>query len=219
MSYASQWRSCRICYYLVKWLRRCCDSNSGRASFATWWPISPIPSVMVCFREPNHEHCLVYDASFLSVVFHLLKNGDKQDEAQGNKVRQDAILSLCQMNPSEIISVRNKCIEWCRMPSLLLLLTLQQQTQRHGPDLVSCMSGLLLGSDPQIRSWISFFVRNGQKQNPALKAFRTALLAHLRELIVVLRTPDSKAIVHQNIVRASALLRLYTALRGIAGMK
>lgn len=157
--------------------------------------------------------------SFSDVVFHLLKNGDKQDEAQGNKVRQDAILSLCQMNPSEIISVRNKCIEWCRMPSLLLLLTLQQQTQRHGPDLVSCMSGLLLGSDPQIRSWISFFVRNGQKQNPALKAFRTALLAHLRELIVVLRTPDSKAIVHQNIVRASALLRLYTALRGIAGMK
>eukprot|EP00094_Tigriopus_californicus_P007823 TCALIF_07534-PA protein Name:"Similar to Ints2 Integrator complex subunit 2 (Mus musculus)" AED:0.04 eAED:0.04 QI:98/0.83/0.85/1/1/1/7/109/1177 len=156
--------------------------------------------------------------SFSDVVFHLLKNGDKQDEAQGNKVRQDAILCLCQMNPSEIISVRNKCIEWCRMPSLLLLLTLHQQTQRHGPDMVSCMSGLLLGSDPQIRSWISFFVRNGQKQNPALKAYRAALLGHLRELTVILRAPDSKA-VHQNIVRASALLRLYTALRGIAGMK
>eukprot|EP00095_Tigriopus_kingsejongensis_P000134 maker-scaffold946_size77891-snap-gene-0.17 protein:Tk00134 transcript:maker-scaffold946_size77891-snap-gene-0.17-mRNA-1 annotation:"low quality protein: integrator complex subunit 2-like" len=157
--------------------------------------------------------------SFSDVVFHLLKNGDKQDDTNGNKVRQDAILLLAQMNPSEIISVRNKCIEWCRMPSLLVLLTLQQQQIRRSPDLVSCMSGLLLGSDAQIRSWISFFVRNGQKRNPALTAFRDALMENLRELIVILRNPDSKAIVHQNIVRASALLRLYTALRGIAGMK
>lgn len=45
------------------------------------------------------------------------------------------------------------------------------------PPQVSFLSGLLLGPDPQVRNWISFFVRNGQKKkNPALSAYRAALL-------------------------------------------
>ena len=148
------------------------------------------------------------------------------------------------MNPSELMNTRKKCLEWFRMPSLAFMLTLEQQKKQRSADLVSFMSGLLLGSDPQIRSWISFFVRNGQKKrNPALAAYRysisysyilkalrtfisnffsrAALLERLRELV-----NSMKAAKHQRkvvnvdlVVKASTLLRLYTALRGIAGMK
>ena len=160
--------------------------------------------------------------SFCDVTFHLLKNGDKQDDDESNKIRQRAILLLCEMNPSELMNTRKKCLEWCRMPSLALMLTLEQQKKQRSPDLISFMSGLLLGSDPQIRSWISFFVRNGQKKrNPALAAYRAALLERLRELVNAMKAAkhQRKAVSIDLVVKASTLLRLYTALRGIAGMK
>ena len=47
------------------------------------------------------------------------------------------------------------------------------------------MTGLLLGADPQVRSWISFYIRNGQKKhNESLAAFRTKLLDQLKNLIM-----------------------------------
>ena len=80
-----------------------------------------------------------------SVAFHLLKNGEKQDDANTNNVRQKAILLLCRMQPSQTLFIRNKCIELCKMPSLAVALTLEQ-TNRSGPiNLVSFMTGLLLG--------------------------------------------------------------------------
>ena len=33
-------------------------------------------------------------------------------------------------------------------------------------DIVSSMTGLLLCPDPQVRYWISFYIRNGQKKKP-----------------------------------------------------
>ncbi len=157
--------------------------------------------------------------SFHDVVLHLLKNGDKQDDEGSNKIRQAAILQLCEMNPSEIITVRNRCIEWCKMPSLALYLTLEGQKRDKNCDLISFLSGLLLGSDPQIRSWISFFVRSGQKKrnsDEALTAYREALLGRLGELVTIMSSEDPR---DEAVVRSCALLRLYTALRGIAGMK
>ena len=157
--------------------------------------------------------------SFHDVVFLLLRNGEKQDEEGSNRIRQGAILALCEMNPSEIVAVRNKCIEWCKMPSLALHLTLAAHARQKSSDIVSFLSGLLLGSDPQIRSWISFFVRSGQKKRSseeALTAYRQVLATHLGELVAAMRV---SAPLQETVVRASALLRLYTALRGIAGMK
>ena len=47
------------------------------------------------------------------------------------------------------------------------------------------MTGLLLGADPQVRSWISFYIRNGQKKhNESLAAFRAKLLDQLKNLIM-----------------------------------
>ena len=159
--------------------------------------------------------------SFHDVVFHLLRNGDKQDEEGSNRIRQSAILALCEMNPSETVAVRNKCIEWCKMPSLALHLTLAAHARQNqkSSDIVSFLSGLLLGSDPQIRSWISFFVRSGQKKRSseeALSAYRQVLAGRLGELVSAMRASAPR---QETVVQACALLRLYTALRGIAGMK
>ena len=152
----------------------------------------------------------------ISVALHLLKNGDKQDDEStgSNKLRQAALLLLTDMYPAAIPVIRAKCLEWCRMPSLALMLTLKSK------DLVPFMSGLLLGSDSHVRSWISFFVRNGQKKprvNPALTEFRKALLAMLKDLAFEMKKEDNVKV--DVVVRATSLLRLYTALRGIAGMK
>ena len=176
------------------------------------------------------------------MAFALLKNGDKQDDDPSNRIRQEAILLLCEMNPSEIINIRSKCIEWCRMPSLAMRLTLAEHKKNGGgdADLVSFVSGLLLGSDPQIRSWIAYFVRTGQKRKSdalvsvgfpdfpccqmfvqclSLKAdYRKALQERLQALVRSISS-SSRGLSREDVVSASALLRLYSALKGIAGMK
>ena len=81
---------------------------------------------------------------------------------------------------------------------------------------------LLLGADPQVRSWISYYIRNGQKkQNESLAAFRAKLLDQLKCLIKEAKVYQQRdgAISQHVVVRASAILRLYTALKGIAGLK
>ena len=79
-----------------------------------------------------------------------------------------------------------------------------------------------LGADPQVRSWISFYIRNSQKRhNEALVAFRTKLLDQLKSLVKEAKVYEQRngAISQHVVVRASAILRLYTALKGIAGLK
>ncbi len=113
------------------------------------------------------------------MAFHLLSNGDKQDSGGGDApsstsssaigARQQALSLMCRMNPGAMARVRSRCVETCRMPSLALHLTCVMSEDGSSTtsdpdedgldDLVGFVSGLLLGSDPQIRSWISFFIR------------------------------------------------------------
>jgi integrator complex subunit 2 len=128
------------------------------------------------------------------------------------------------MNPAEMANIRSKCIEWCRMPSLSLQLTIDIQRCGQDPDdLVSFMSGLLLGSDPLARSWISLFIRNGQKRrSESLVLYRRCLVDRLKEFTSALDQTgggNGGALEQKHVVKASVLLRLFTALRGIAGMK
>ena len=66
----------------------------------------------------------IYISIFISVVNHLLKHGDKQDDSAANISRQKALLLLCRMQPTQTLDVRSKCIEQCKMPSLAVALTL-----------------------------------------------------------------------------------------------
>lgn len=80
--------------------------------------------------------------------------------------------------------------------------------------------GLLLGNDQAIRTWFALFIRTGQKRKgesqAALQQLRDELLRRLQSIILASldgQLPDSC------VVQASALLRLYCAMRGIAGIK
>ena len=123
---------------------------------------------------------------------------------------------LCQMDPTQLLVVRNKCVELTRLPSLAVSLTL---AAAEDDGLVPFVSGLLLGTDQQVRTWFSQFVRNGaKKKSETLLRFRATLLRKLADLAAKMRqkgaTPSTGTV-----VQSTAVLRLYTALRGIAGLK
>jgi len=163
---------------------------------------------MICHVVANQSD------SFYCVVSHLLRLGDKQEEDGGTMARQKALLLLAKMNPSMALSMRARCVEWCRMPGLAVLLSLQ-----HSSDLVTWLSGLLLGTDQGCRAWLSFWVRSGAKRKcPALAELRADLARRVSQVLE--QCGEEGRDLPAKCVRESlALLRLFTALRGIAGMK
>lgn len=161
--------------------------------------------------------------SFSEVCIHLIVNGERQEESPLGRIRTQALTMLCRMNPSHALSVRAKCVELCRMPALAITLSLERQcldASQPESDIVAFVSGLLLGSDQQVRTWIAMFIRNGQKRkwesHTALQSLREELLGRLRA--IVSGTCNSQ-LAESQVVQGSALLRLYCALRGIGGIK
>ncbi|CAH1986857.1 unnamed protein product [Acanthoscelides obtectus] len=163
--------------------------------------------------------------SFREVTANLIQAGEKQEENISSTIRASTISMLCKMNPSQALSVRSKCVELCRMPALTITLTLEhinkaEQTDEDG-DMVAFVSGLLLGNDQTIRNWIALFIRTGQKRkgevsSNALQQLREELLRRLQ--IIIEASPEGQ-LPDRLVVQASALLRLYCALRGIAAIK
>nr|CAG4640631.1 EOG090X0154 [Eulimnadia texana] len=162
----------------------------------------------------------------LNEVCHaLISNGEKfEEETVMGRARLECLRTLCRMCPDQALPVRAKCVEVCKMPALVVFLSLDHAlsnapTNDSLGDVVPFVSGLLLGSDTAVRSWFSLFVRNGQKRHEpttALQTLRETLLKKLRSLVwmaVDKALPDAAA------MEASSLLRLYCALKGIAGMK
>lgn len=197
------------------------------------------------FREGNYVFVLnharfVYSVFFFVIVVcaNLIQRGEKQEENLSSSVRSQAISLLCKMNPCEALAVRSKCVELCRMPALAIALSLDHNQES---DTVAFVSGLLLGNDQTIRfvnlhnnnkgkntqlfiifrNWFALFVRTGQKRkgeisSNALQQLRDDLSRRLQEII---RVSPSGHLLDCFVVQASALLRLYCALRGIAGIK
>lgn len=133
----------------------------------------------------------------------LVLNAERSEEGG---VRAKTLSTLCEACPHIAASVRAKVASASRLPSLVINLTLTH----HQDDLVSFMSGLLLGSDQTTRGWFATFLRNSHKRGKGdghltLSKLRQELLNRLKEAVAG--------------VDASALLRLYCALRGIAGIK
>ncbi|XP_054258735.1 integrator complex subunit 2 [Macrosteles quadrilineatus] len=159
--------------------------------------------------------------TFNEVTTSLITNADPRDEDNGgSRVRTQALNMLCQMNPSQALAVRAKCVEMCRLPALAVNLTLDHGSSRGG-DVVAFVSGLLLGNDQHIRNWFASFVRSRQKQrhrenSATMQALRDELIHQLQD--ITLFSPNNK-LPESRVVQASALLRLYCALRGIAGTK
>ncbi|XP_078032899.1 integrator complex subunit 2 [Augochlora pura] len=160
--------------------------------------------------------------SFNEVCAHLIANGERQEESTLGRIRTMALTLLCKMNPSQALAIRAKCVELCRMPALAITLSLEHEninSDDSESDIVAFVSGLLLGSDQQVRTWIAMFIRNGQKRkwesHTALQTLREELLIRLQVII----SQNAGQLAESQVVQASALLRLYCALRGIGGIK
>ena len=126
------------------------------------------------------------------------------------------------MDPTQNLAIRNRCIELQKMPGLAISLALQQikEQEEEGiepSDIVAFVSGLLLGTDASVRQWVAYFVRSGQKRrSDVLLSLRACLLKRLSMAVSAMK---SQTVTQEIVVKSASMLRLYTALRGIAGLK
>lgn len=149
--------------------------------------------------------------TFKDVTNALLTNGD--DDTADGRLRQGALYALCEMNPGQALTIRTLCVEMLKMPSLALRLSLSD-----APDMISFVSGLLLGNDQQTRLWFAQFVRASQKRKiDVLQMLRDELLNQLKKFNGF--SSNAATLPDEIVVQAVALLKLYCALRGIAGIK
>ncbi|KAF0293935.1 Integrator complex subunit 2 [Amphibalanus amphitrite] len=164
--------------------------------------------------------------AFHEVCAALVAGGDKQDEdSPAGAARGAALRQLCQMNPRQVLAVRALCMDACRLPALAVGLSLERAKRTtdtgDAADLVAFISGILLGNNQHVRAWFQVFVRNGQKRKgtlaaATLQALRERLMERLQNTLLMSmnqRLPDS------GVVDAAASVRLYCALRGLAGLK
>uniref|UniRef100_H3C0A5 Integrator complex subunit 2 n=1 Tax=Tetraodon nigroviridis TaxID=99883 RepID=H3C0A5_TETNG len=213
-----------------------------QAELPSLLPIVDVAEALLHVRNGDWFLCLLVanvPDSFNEVCRGLIKNGERQDEESvGGRRRTEALRRLCQMNPSQALNIRAMVVEECHLPGLGVALTLDYRPDTADDavsPLVSYVSGLLLGTNSKVRTWFSMFIRNGQQRkresSSVLWQMRRQLLL---ELVAILPRSRSTHVPNdgdmegssgysglreEHVVKASALLRLYCALMGIAGLR
>ncbi|KAM5180305.1 integrator complex subunit 2 [Mantella aurantiaca] len=208
-------------------------------------PITEMAEALLHVRNGAWFLCLLVanvPDSFNEVCRSLIKNGERQDEeSTGGRRRTEALRQLCKMNPSQALKVRGMVVEECHLPGLGVALTLDHTKNEAGDDGVSNMvcfvSGLLLGTNAKVRTWFGTFIRNGQlrrreNSSSVLWQMRKQLLSELMSILPAAKKMQLPlegdlecaaslycGLKEEHVVKASALLRLYCALMGIAGLK
>uniref|UniRef100_A0A671LB17 Integrator complex subunit 2-like n=1 Tax=Sinocyclocheilus anshuiensis TaxID=1608454 RepID=A0A671LB17_9TELE len=217
-----------------------------QAELPSLLPIIEMAEALLHVRNGEWFLCLLVanvPDSFSEVCRELIKNGERQDEESvGGRRRTEALRQLCQMNPSQALNIRAMVVEECHLPGLGVALTLDYKPDMADEavsPLVSYVSGLLLGTNGKVRTWFSMFIRNGQqvrrnnKSSSVLWQMRRQLLLELVAILPRSRSThvpndtdmDSESssgysgLREEHVVKASALLRLYCALMGIAGLR
>lgn len=195
-----------------------------------------VVETLLYFKEGHRLICRLvanFPESFHEVCLALLHNGEKQeDDSFIGKRRVEIICLLCKMNPSHALLIRSEALEAFRMPALSILLTLdslsinETESDEHAiqkiSDLVSFMSGIFFGNDEKLRSWFVQYVRNCQKKvdqggKSSFMPLRNELLNAVK--FVLKKNEQNDGNLTNYLVEASSILRLYSALKGIAGMK
>ncbi|XP_016348904.1 integrator complex subunit 2-like [Sinocyclocheilus anshuiensis] len=215
-----------------------------QAELPSLLPITEVAEALLHVRNGEWFLCLLVanvPDSFSEVCRGLIKNGERQDEESvGGRRRTEALRQLCQMNPSQALNIRAMVVEECHLPGLgvALILDYKPDTADEAVSpLVSYVSGLLLGTNGKVRTWFSMFIRNGQQRkresSSVLWQMRRQLLLELVAILPRSRSThvpndsdmDSESssgysgLREEHVVKASALLRLYCALMGIAGLR
>lgn len=158
---------------------------------------------IICWIVANMPDC------YKEIVAALLNN---DEETFDGKLRLETLNLLCEINPAQSLSTRALCIQLKAMPSLMLRLSLDDP---H--DLVAFLTGILLGIDQTTRAWFSVFIKTSQKRKgDVLQLLRDKLLSELNRFLSYL---NDQHLPEKHVVECAALLRLYCALRGIAGLK
>ncbi|XP_075875995.1 integrator complex subunit 2 [Nelusetta ayraudi] len=215
-----------------------------QAELPSLLPIVEVAEALLHVHNGDWFLCLLVanvPDSFNEVCRGLIKNGERQDEESvGGRRRTEALRQLCQMNPSQALNVRAMAVEECHLPGLGVALTLDYRPDAADEavsPLVSYVSGLLLGTNSKVRTWFSMFIHNGQQRrresSSVLWQMRRQLLL---ELVAILPHSCSthlpmesgmkeesfseySGLREEYVVKASALLRLYCALVGIASLR
>ncbi|XP_011609360.2 integrator complex subunit 2 [Takifugu rubripes] len=213
-----------------------------QAELPSLLPIVDVAEALLHVRNGDWFLCLLVanvPDSFNEVCRGLIKNGERQDEESvGGRRRTEALRRLCQMNPSQALNIRAMVVEECHLPGLGVALTLDYRPDTADDavsPLVSYVSGLLLGTNSKVRTWFSMFIRNGQQRkresSSVLWQMRRQLLLELVAILPRSRSTHGpndgdnegsagySGLREAHVVKASALLRLYCALMGIAGLR
>uniref|UniRef100_A0A7N8YD75 Integrator complex subunit 2 n=1 Tax=Mastacembelus armatus TaxID=205130 RepID=A0A7N8YD75_9TELE len=215
-----------------------------QAELPSLLPIVDVAEALLHVRNGDWFLCLLVanvPDSFSEVCRGLIKNGERQDEESvGGRRRTEALRQLCQMNPSQALNIRAMVVEECHLPGLGVALTLDYKPDSADDavsPLVSYVSGLLLGTNSKVRTWFSMFIRNGQQRkresSSVLWQMRRQLLLELVSILPRSRSTrvsndgdmeeggssGYSGLREEHVVKASALLRLYCALMGIAGLR
>lgn len=166
--------------------------------------------------------------TFLEVCNSLVARGEKQEEeSNGGRRRMELLFMLCHMNPAASVTVRNFCVEHCTMPGFSVGVSVQhyksflKSDEPPCNDVIPFITSLILGNDVGVRNWISGFVKSGQKRRVESdpSAMLTVLRWHLLREVVSLTPVYGHVMDESKTVKASAVIRLYCALKGISTMK
>lgn len=198
----------------------------AQAELPSLLPITDVAEALLHVQNGSWLLCRVVansPDSFIEVCTCLIANGEAQDEETlSSRRRSEALIMLCDMTPSQVLSIRSLCVEHCQQPGLAVRLTLRHNCKPDNVNVISSLvafvSGLLLDNDANVRNWFAQFVRAGQKRNDTNSAVHALRLKLLEELKEILKSGSGEVSQHR-VVQGCAFIRLYSALKCIAGLK
>lgn len=216
----------------------------------------------------------------LEICQSLLALGETQDEGTNlseiSEQRAKTLRTLCLFNPEIAFTIRAMCLQNEKMPSLTIMITLDQlkepldnynqavrskdvsaetddtnedvkmdtdevthsdqnaakeNLQNCFDDAVAFITGTLLGDNEGTRHWFAQYLKLAQKRIEqshftVLLEFRSQLSKYIKILFYQyleetsrLNECDVKTSPHRDLIRATAVLRLFCALRGIGAIK
>uniref|UniRef100_A0A1I8PBM4 Integrator complex subunit 2 n=1 Tax=Stomoxys calcitrans TaxID=35570 RepID=A0A1I8PBM4_STOCA len=160
---------------------------------------------IICALVANFPDC------YRDVITHVIINCD--EESNEGKQKLMLLMALSEINPTQALSTRAICVEILKVPSFMLKLCL-----KYPQDLISFLTGMLLGNDQNVRTWFAEYVHSSQKRKgDALIMVRAELLQQLLNIIQMANCSSTEG--EDYTVQGAVIMRLYCALRGIAGLK
>lgn len=200
----------------------------------------PNGELMLCKLVANNPD------SLLPVCRHIVRNHRNENEKDCYKTveerRHDALYRICGMCIHIPLTIRSYTVKNCYLASLAIALTHNPVVNRlkfdwNVSELVTFISGLLLGSDTRIRSWLATHIKTNQEEGDTSNRLLQEIESELRLLIEgsEIKQPlslldESKQgaeteletmclLNEEQCLRASTLIRLCCAVKTMSGLR